>query len=90
MTIIICICQFKYIICSCLPKRLTLWCVIRDECIIVRIHPFCINDRMSDFCSGCLAVCHFLNLVATIPLQMPEKYVPRIFAYLSMMYDKMS
>jgi hypothetical protein len=35
MTIIVCICQFKHIICSCLPQSLTLWCVIGDECIIV-------------------------------------------------------
>jgi len=28
---------------------------------------------MSDFCSGRLAVSQFLNLVAAVPLQMPDK-----------------
>ena len=31
---------------------------------------------MSNFCSGRLAVSQFLNLVAAIPLQMPDKICP--------------
>jgi hypothetical protein len=65
--IIICVCQFKNIISSCLPKSLTLWCVLGDECIlIVRFLLFCINNRMSDFCSGCLAVLALSSLFPAV------------------------
>jgi hypothetical protein len=73
LIIIVCICQFKYIIRSRLPKYSTLWCIIRDEHFVIWFYFFCINDCMSYFLPCCLTVSHFLDKVSAISLQMPDK-----------------
>ena len=82
ITIIICICQFKNIIHSCLPKWLTFWCIIREECIVVWVHLLCRNNCVCNFCSCCLAGSQFLNLVPAISLQMPDK-ICSLYIYIS-------
>ena len=73
LIIIVCICHFKYIIRSRLPKYSTLRCIIRDERIIIWLYFSCINDCVSYFRPRCLPVSQFLDKISAISLKMPDK-----------------
>jgi len=73
LIIIVCICHFKDIIRSHLPKCSTLWCIIRDERFIIWLYFSCINDCVSYFRPRCLPVKQFLDKISAISLKIPDK-----------------
>ncbi len=87
--IIINVSPFNNSICSCLPKRLTLWRIIWGERFAVQLYLFHMNGHMCNFCSGCLAVGQILNPLPTISLQMADKvYSPHACISLSDVHDQ--